>query len=533
MGWGGKSRCGGQPGARLLRKPLGQELASQGATGSPRPAPATSSLGYFSESEPAGSAQLTPSGTREGPHSFQRNASSTSSHYFSESELVGTALPSSPGRSREVSATEPGLQEAADQSVLEKVFTDAQISRVLDKALEWCSCRGVATMEKLLEVLASFLADMDLRPLERSRLCRLLGAEDLSPKSSSSTSLPRVVSRGDSGGSGLLAPPSSGDAPRTPSPSATGWGRPRGGRGGFFSTGGRAQAKGRGRGYDPRGFVQGVEHASPECWAVTVGQISELWNEIKDDLKSYSQDHQLVRQWQHVCINEKCKHDHKDVDSVPKSSLRKEELDSLKPLDPNMHLVVQRYIKPKTFEAGCSYALMLNKGAQKANVFISHSWGHKFEDFVKTLELLDKEETVWVCSFALNQNSDISAELGSNVENSPFAKALKASDKVILVLDETAEPLTRSWCVYELYLATESSKRLDVKTHNYKLEVFHQLAQRVQDLDVCKCSASNPDDHDRIMKAIKSKEEDVNRKVKDIVRDKQKEIQQIWEQNRR
>lgn len=281
-----------------------------------------------------------------------------------------------------------------------------------------------------------------------------------------------------------------------------------------------------GRRYQPRGFVQGVALGEPENWGVTVKQIWDFWHDIKDDLLSYCADHGLDSMFRHVCRRAVCQYDHCSLPHVPMMALTEEEQDEVEDLKPTMHVVVGRYIKPRTMPHSCSYALMVNKDrGLKADTFISHSWNHPFGDFVSTLlDALDQADSVWVCSFALDQNADITEELGSNVLRSPFATALKAANEVILVFDGAVEPLSRSWCVYELYLATICDKKLDGWTHNWSRHLAGSLADRMRDLDVRRCSATNRDDHNRIMEAIRNKEDDVNNKVRKILRSVVKKV---------
>lgn len=46
----------------------------------------------------------------------------------------------------------------------------------------------------------------------------------------------------------------------------------------------------------------------------------------------------------------------------------------------------------------------------------------------------------------ISRNMDISEQLKSEPMSSPFAIALLKAECVLLAVDETFEPLTRSWC---------------------------------------------------------------------------------------
>lgn len=471
------------------------------------------------------------------------------------------------------------LQDSATHTVA-VALKEAKLERCISAARQWCDDQGAATLAEVIDSFADFADALDLKPMERTRLLRVLqgregfgnhGASpenggrgtvaetvisvqfDKPPSSASRSTSSRFYFPDGDSAPGEQSPTGSPTAPgglrsrlpvghsaslplpvedkpvdRSPSPCISrsesmpsSAGRGGGGRGRRTTCWGKAPApaargKGGRGGYRASSFVQGVTLAGPEYWAITVKQLCDLWSEIRDDMLLYCSDHQVDDRFRHICRQVPCHHDHHGAAHLPTSALEDQDLAGLHDLEPTMHVVVGRYIKPQTASAGCSYARMLNKGCERlADVFISHCWNHTFGDFVSTLrDALEQEDAVWICSFALDQNSDITAELGSDVQKSPFAVALKESSEVILVIDGSAEPLTRSWCVYEMYLATLLGKKLDVWTHNWSPKLFRQLTDRVTHLDVGNCSASNPKDHARIMQAIKGKEDDVNTGVR-------------------
>lgn len=119
----------------------------------------------------------------------------------------------------------------------------------------------------------------------------------------------------------------------------------------------------------------------------------------------------------------------------------------------------------------------------EVETFVSHCWNEPFQHFVATLGTVRLNTGVWVCSFAMPQslglpsrfkpctsytsifwvvafsmqsvsilcllllrNVDISLQLKSEPMRSPFALALLKAECVLLAVDETFEPLRRSWC---------------------------------------------------------------------------------------
>lgn len=252
-------------------------------------------------------------------------------------------------------------------------------------------------------------------------------------------------------------------------------------------------------------FAQDRAHNS----GVTVHQIVSLWLQIKDDMLDYASCHYVDKLHKHVCKEAKCRFgDHRGVDFTRKGT------PPLNPMEPNMHLVVSRYVKhmtaykgpllPESKRKGCSYATFVNGDSPlPATHFVSHCWDHNFENFATALKPCGEETAVWVCSFALNQHGDIQEMLSHAVTESPFALALVKANKVLLVIDEKALPLTRSWCVFEIWLAkSHGTQPLIAMDLTLGAEPLYLLEKNVKQLDLCKCTASKQDDHDRIMEAV-------------------------------
>mmetsp|Transcript_72411 Transcript_72411/g.169591 ORF Transcript_72411/g.169591 Transcript_72411/m.169591 type:complete len:523 (-) Transcript_72411:113-1681(-) len=234
----------------------------------------------------------------------------------------------------------------------------------------------------------------------------------------------------------------------------------------------------------------GPEH--PENWGLSVSQLVDFYDEFRGRLESYCQAHGNV------------------------------------PL--NMHIVVKCVIKPETLayhngERG--YALMINEDApKKCQTFISHCWNEAFKDFVRTLEKnLDRDCAVWICSFALPQNMDIGAALDGDLIDSPFAQALLRSEDVLLAVDEAAEPLTRVWCIYEMYLASMSGIHLDIGTP--EVNAYSVLEQKTANLNVRFAKASSKKDEDRILSTIKGHEDQVNKDIKFQINRIARKIKQV------
>lgn len=283
--------------------------------------------------------------------------------------------------------------------------------------------------------------------------------------------------------------------------------------------------------------------SDPACLAVRVSDLKDLVGTIRDDMGSYCRAHSLDESFNHVCKDaadgRRCRFNHKGVAHVEPGNANGE----IRPLPPNMHLIVGRYVKPWTRRLGLSYAgaLLAHRAASaaversseddggarraelltlRAEAFISHNWDEHFEDFVTTaVNVLDQDTLVWVCSLSLDQNKDIGETLGTDLREVPFARALRGADRVIAFLDHKAVTLTRCWVVFEAYLAVI----LENKTFHVSLpddsdrDAWDAVAAKLQDLDVRKSEASVQRDRDAIMDYLDGQELALNVAVKQAI----------------
>lgn len=117
----------------------------------------------------------------------------------------------------------------------------------------------------------------------------------------------------------------------------------------------------------------------------------------------------------------------------------------------------------------CCFAELVNPAGLQCDYFVSHSWGHPFVSSVATLSNFLKgadgshSTAFWICLFALNQHR-LQEELGtSSVRAMPFAYGLaKASQGVLMILDQKVEPFRRLWCLYEAQRAWELHRPLQL-----------------------------------------------------------------------
>lgn len=194
-----------------------------------------------------------------------------------------------------------------------------------------------------------------------------------------------------------------------------------------------------------------------------------------------------------------------------------------------MYYLCANVIKPLTEPDQLSYAEFV--GPQDTIWFVSHYWGFPFRHFVDCIDKQAKSAagcadwqslTYWVCTLSNNQWR-VQEEMGSNCEDSSFHLALKSAtcSGTVMVLDECALPLTRSWCLFEvlttLRLTQERSsddfRGLLLSTATGVLNEGHAsvdvamgLAHRLASLRLEDAVASNVEDKEMIDNKVRSME---------------------------
>jgi len=129
-------------------------------------------------------------------------------------------------------------------------------------------------------------------------------------------------------------------------------------------------------------------------------------------------------------------------------------------IGPCIHTVNEQFIKPITATAGnTSWALMLHPDGLKCDVFISHCWQEGIYEFIdRVLNSWPRDSMhAYCCMLSNPQNLNI-GDLIRDPEESPFAKALRAANFVLVVPNHKVSIYSRIWCVYEAFLAYHWNK---------------------------------------------------------------------------
>ncbi|KAF0694015.1 Aste57867_15074 [Aphanomyces stellatus] len=127
---------------------------------------------------------------------------------------------------------------------------------------------------------------------------------------------------------------------------------------------------------------------------------------------------------------------------------------------------------------------------QPASWFVSHAWSYVFLDVIDALDGFFAEQVndsdssgdnvaVWFCLFNNNQH-DVTDKLRRfDYWVDSFQSALTAIGQVVMVLSPWQNPttLTRTWCVFEIYVAYTTHARFEIAMGHAQKQVFLQDIQ--------------------------------------------------------
>lgn len=128
--------------------------------------------------------------------------------------------------------------------------------------------------------------------------------------------------------------------------------------------------------------------------------------------------------------------------------------------------VVEQFIKPKSLEFGGPYCLKAGADCRQihdATVFISHAWQCSFVDLLNGLFTLGREsphEYFWLDILMVDQNE--ADQLPQYYWTDTLANAIADIGRTVVVLSpwNNPAPITRAWCLFEIYstIVSEESK---------------------------------------------------------------------------
>ena len=173
----------------------------------------------------------------------------------------------------------------------------------------------------------------------------------------------------------------------------------------------------------------------------------------------------------------------------------------------------------------CSYCsrLLADEEASRfvgqANVFLSHAWTFSFLNVVEAIRLFAREQPrgapvqyFWFDTFSVDEHA--SQARPQSWWSTTFMEAIAQIGHTVMVLSpwEAPLPLTRAWCLWEIYSTDQADKRFDVAYGPAERNAFQQALQQdcskvimdmLSRIDVASSEAGNAEDLDMILAAVK------------------------------
>ena len=149
--------------------------------------------------------------------------------------------------------------------------------------------------------------------------------------------------------------------------------------------------------------------------------------------------------------------------------------------------------------------------------FLSHAWGFLFrnllsglQSFVAQLPDDAPEPFFWIDCFVLDQHANNNQ--GADWWRTTFMQAIGDIGHTVMMLSPWSNPvpLTRSWCLWELYCSHETRARFSVCLGQAERDAFREaIVQRsgvvleaFATIDVRSAEAGDPTDRERILRAV-------------------------------
>jgi hypothetical protein len=155
-----------------------------------------------------------------------------------------------------------------------------------------------------------------------------------------------------------------------------------------------------------------------------------------------------------------------------------------------------------------------------ATVFVSHAWKYKYADLVAALEVFfednpefDKTTTLFWVDIFLNDQWN-APSLPFEWWSTTFLSAIQEIGHTCLVLSpyQNPIPLTRVWCLWEIFCTSKTNSRLTVQLSQSEKDSFtrtlyddfDQIVTDFSNINEINSDAWNPLDKQRIFSAIES-----------------------------
>eukprot|EP01031_Cornospumella_fuschlensis_P036949 gene36949-44825_t len=186
--------------------------------------------------------------------------------------------------------------------------------------------------------------------------------------------------------------------------------------------------------------------------------------------------------------------------------------------------VCNKFVKPMTapfHSSFCELMAAINHPAygERATVFVSHAWKYCFLDVVSALRKQFENEpdvVIWFDLFSNNQHKAVNYDF--TWWSTTFRSAISEFNRTVMVLSPWNDPipLTRAWCLFELWSTADTGAKFEVAMSQEDIEAF--LSEIVGDLstsvavlqkmlttiDVERSESFNPADKEKIMSAVQN-----------------------------
>jgi hypothetical protein len=168
----------------------------------------------------------------------------------------------------------------------------------------------------------------------------------------------------------------------------------------------------------------------------------------------------------------------------------------------------------------CEHLLMdpaLSKFVGKPTHFLSHAWLYKFKNVLSALDSFVKRQPkdsaevfFWFDCFCIDEHA--SQIMSQDWWSTTFKDAIASMGHTVMVLSpwSNPQPLTRAWCLWELYCTVQTDSQFSVCLGQDEVDDFEtQLLDDTQivldvfsRIDVANAEAGNPADKEMILSAV-------------------------------
>lgn len=173
-----------------------------------------------------------------------------------------------------------------------------------------------------------------------------------------------------------------------------------------------------------------------------------------------------------------------------------------------------KFLIPLTSQSKISYCEHLQRiGSSEvasATVFISHAWKYKFLDVFKALKrhFADSpNEIIWFDLFSNNQH--VASSLPFDWWTTVFRSAIAKFSRTVMILSPWNDPvpLTRAWCLYELFCTIDTKSRFEIAMTDDDILLFNRaevqdISKMISDIDVKRSESTNPSDKEKIFEVV-------------------------------